>query len=479
MFFPAGHRGLILVPIALLAIAQVDAAVLISGGNNPASHICAILDDHSLKCWGKDAGRNAALGYGYGPPVRRLLTARYPGASTRPHPHSCRWEGDKCRQDTEDACNAAKCGKLHIGTCHCSWQTYGTCTATSTAPHACKSKSVPCLYCEPPQGRTAGEENLVSTCNAKSLYRKNPYSCYAPPQGHVHLGENRTAVAVVTGTKHNSHGFTCAILDNGSVKCWGAASSGYLGYGKEIATNAVTGLPHTQLEYTHACMWNTACRKNAGGQPSCIERCDRPPNATLDLGPGRTAVKITASVGHACVITDVGGLMCWGYNDRGVLGVDPALCTDGISDYCPSPTEVDLGLNRTAVDISTGFRHTCVVVGTGDVLCWGKPVTATGSSGKCCLGYGTNECGITTPPVDRVINLGANRTAIQVSVGDAHTCAVLDTSGHPGSSGVKCWGRDFDGALGYGSKTKRNGFGGNVYVQDLFARSRRHWTGVA
>src|SRR3546814_14114589 len=42
----------------------------------------------------------------------------------------------------------------------------------------------------------------------------------------VELGTSRTAVTIAAGYLH-----TCAILDDGSLKCWGHGSSGQRGYG--------------------------------------------------------------------------------------------------------------------------------------------------------------------------------------------------------------------------------------------------------
>ena len=47
-----------------------------------------------------------------------------------------------------------------------------------------------------------------------------------PSSTAIDLGTGRTAVALSAGWDH-----TCAILDNGSLKCWGSDASGQLGNG--------------------------------------------------------------------------------------------------------------------------------------------------------------------------------------------------------------------------------------------------------
>lgn len=46
---------------------------------------------------------------------------------------------------------------------------------------------------------------------------------------HVDLGANRSATALVAGGD-----FTCALLDDATVKCWGDGSFGQLGQGNTL-----------------------------------------------------------------------------------------------------------------------------------------------------------------------------------------------------------------------------------------------------
>ena len=103
---------------------------------------------------------------------------------------------------------------------------------------------------------------------------------------------------------------TCAILDDGSVACWGRNTNGELGDGTTIDRTA--------------------------------------PTQTDSLGIGRTAVYIASGWDHTCAILDDGSVACWGDNLYGQLG-------DGTVSDRTTPTQTSsLGLGRTAVQISAG-----------------------------------------------------------------------------------------------------------------------------
>jgi hypothetical protein len=225
--------------------------------------------------------------------------------------------------------------------------------------------------------------------------------------GPVELGAGRTATTISAGGYH-----TCAILDDGSVLCWGFGGNGRLGYGN---TNNVGD---TQT-------------------PGSV--------GPVDLG-GHTATAISAGLAHTCAILDDGSVRCWGFNYDGQLGYgntdnvgDGKTNLAGMADKTPASVgPVDLGAGRTAIAISAGDLHTCAILDDGSVRCWGY-----GGNGQ--LGYAnTKNVGDThTPASTGPVDLGPGRTAIAISAGGAHTCARLD-DGH-----VRCWGYGGNGRLGY------------------------------
>ncbi|RYZ34791.1 MAG: RTX toxin, partial [Myxococcaceae bacterium] len=87
-----------------------------------------------------------------------------------------------------------------------------------------------------------------------------------------------------------------------------------------------------------------------------------------------------------------------------------------------------------------GGNHTCALLSTNRLLCWGH--NATGQ-----LGYGdTNPVGISGDPgLKTPVDVG---DVVQVAAGSYSTC-VLFKSG-PLTGGVKCWGNNTSGQLGRG-----------------------------
>jgi len=217
----------------------------------------------------------------------------------------------------------------------------------------------------------------------------------------ISLGLGRTATAVTAGFAH-----TCALLDDGTVRCWGFGGDGRLGYGNQSSVGD-----------------------------------DETPGAVgpVDLGAGRTATAIAAGQSHTCAVLDDGTVRCWGFGNYGELGYGNS--TPIGDDEKPSEVApVRLGAGRTATAITAGYGDTCALLDDGTVRCWGF-----GSTGR--LGYGNTETigDNETPDTAGPVNLGAGHTAKAISAGDNHTCAILD------DDTVRCWGYAGNGRLGYGN----------------------------
>jgi alpha-tubulin suppressor-like RCC1 family protein len=235
--------------------------------------------------------------------------------------------------------------------------------------------------------------------------------------GTIDLGTGRTATQLAMGRRH-----TCAVLDNGDVKCWGRNSSGQLGLG------------------------NTANRGDGPG-----EMGDALP--AIDLGTGVEVVQIASYNDTNCVITTTAQVKCWGSGASGVSGYgSTATRGDGPGEMGDALPFVQLGTGRLAVDITVAFEHACALLDDGSVKCWGDNAFGNlGQGNTADRGDGPGEMGDALPTVP----LGGTKV-LDLDSGARHTCArFVDGT-------VKCWGRNSDGQLGYGDTNNRGDNGGEM-----------------
>lgn len=268
-------------------------------------------------------------------------------------------------------------------------------------------------------------------------------------------GPFRVAVALTAGANH-----VCALLDNGSVMCWGSGGFGRLGYGSfdnvgddetpadvgpvnvggTRVTTIAAGLFHTcaLLSDTSVRCWGFGQEGALGyGNTKAIGDDETPATAgPVNVGGSGVVTALTAGGSQTCAFVPSlpGGVRCWGANDHGQLGTGN---TVRIGDNETPAAAAPMTLGSTPSAISIGRFHACGVFEGRGLRCWGR-----GSSGQ--LGYANvSDVGAGGPVQDAgTVDLGGGAT--MVSSGFLHTCAVLDTGS------VTCWGEGSKGRLGYG-----------------------------
>lgn len=253
-------------------------------------------------------------------------------------------------------------------------------------------------------------------------------------------------VAVTVGAKTVSKisaggSHTCAVLSDGSVKCWGDNYNYYgTGHADSLTPTEISGLSGvTQISSGG----NHTCALIPSGVVSGGVKCWGD-NSEGELGNGTKTSSLTpgfvynlmgvaqisaGSYRHTCVLTSSGGVKCWGGNSLGQLG-------NGTTTDSSTPVDV-LGLTSGVSAISAGWFHTCALTSSGTVKCWGD-----GKYGK--LGNAPTTGGSSTP-----VNVLYLSEVTAISSGADHTCALTS------SGGVKCWGWNAYGQLGNNSTTNR------------------------
>ncbi len=269
-------------------------------------------------------------------------------------------------------------------------------------------------------------------------------------------------VQIVSGNYHH-----CVRYNEGSVKCWGA-NAGQLGLGDAVVRGDTANEGGSQLPFVNLGTGRTAKSIAAGGTHTCAildndtVKCwgtnatgqlglgdvtargtalaqmgDGLP--TINLGTGRTAKKISGGGTHTCAILDNDTLKCWGGNSRGQLGRDNVTLAGSTAGTMGDVLlPINLGAGRTAKEVSAGFDHTCVILDNNNLKCFGRNNRGQlGYDSILILGDAAGEMAALAN-----VNLGAGRTAVAISSGYQATCAILD------NGTAKCWGTGTSGGLG-------------------------------
>lgn len=305
---------------------------------------------------------------------------------------------------------------------------------------------------------TAGCPAGQRACNGKCVPAAAGTDCTLPGGDGGSTAIPVTAIASNAGASH-----TCAVLEGGTVRCWGSHDSGQLGDAAPCSVNQpctsqatpvvvkldepvdaiAVGQSHSCARTMAGAVWCWGSNKQ--GQLG-LGQVDTVAHATPAKVPGLEGVKaVSAGSGSTCAILTDGSLRCWGDNSFGQLGIPANV---GGNNQQPSPVVVP-GVSSVAL-VTGGSRHTCAMETVGNVstlLCSGSnefgqlglPLTETQD---LCAGNGGTQC-------SNGFKQFINATDVKgFSCGTRHTC-VLRQDGS-----VQCSGRAQDGELGIGQLNK-------------------------
>ncbi|POM25845.1 Regulator of chromosome condensation (RCC1) repeat protein [Actinomadura rubteroloni] len=257
------------------------------------------------------------------------------------------------------------------------------------------------------------------------------------PQPNLRAAVNYLRGGVAAGTNH-----TLDVRNDGTVRAWGANSSGQLGNGTTTGsatsvqvsglTNVVrapgsvaAGQNHSLAVRADGTVW--AWGANGSGQ---LGNGSTTASSTPVQVSGLTGVKaVAAGLSFSLALKNDGTVWAWGDNSSGQLG-------NGTTTSASSPVQVS-GITDAAV-IGAGYSHGLAVRADGSVKAWGA-----NSNGQ--LGNGTTTNSGTPVTVSGLS--GVSTWPGSLAGGFAHSLAVL------ADGTVRAWGLNNNGQLGNGTTT--------------------------
>ena len=288
--------------------------------------------------------------------------------------------------------------------------------------------------------------------------------------GHLKVGQ--PVVSITAGKLH-----TCALLADGTLKCWGCGRHGKLGHGhegdsmhpEEAAVVKIGDVPVHSVDAGafHTCAlredgslrcWghNGVGQLGHGYESGKHVGDDEHPDSVGDVPLADKATSVACGGTHTCAIVNNGQVKCWGHNKYGQLGNRGFTTHMGCVDVASKAVPVE-GLNGPVKQLALGMSFSCALLESGDVQCWGNNQNgAIGEPPHDPVQYpGVPEF------VDRAhktVDIGGKVKSIDA--GAYHVCALLD------NSQVRCWGgadsgtveRHQKGQLGYGPRFTRELF---------------------
>jgi cysteine-rich repeat protein len=153
--------------------------------------------------------------------------------------------------------------------------------------------------------------------------------------GPVSIGAPATSIAA--GWEH-----TCVVTDQATVKCWGNGANGRLGYGNtnsigdnelpssvaavnldgDLAVSVSIGLTHScaMIDGGGVRCWGAGDLGQLGLSSTVTIGDNEQPSLVQQINIGYPVLQVDTFYSHTCVIMDINAVRCWGRNVDGQLG---------------------------------------------------------------------------------------------------------------------------------------------------------------
>jgi alpha-tubulin suppressor-like RCC1 family protein len=372
------------------------------------NHTCALMNDHSVECWGSDS--SGQLGDGVNSISTTAIDVNQIGGGV-----TLLGTGER------NTCALASGSVLCWGNNRSGQVSDGT-NVNRPAP-------------TPVAGLSGNVTAIDSGMNQSCAVVDSKVECWSWNNGAASLA---TVIPGGVSSLSVTNLHACAVV-NSAAECWGDNSHGQLGNGATtdsstpvVVSTLSSGVAAVSVGQWFSCALLTnqtvqCWGDNTNGQLGNGATATLPATVPVAVGGGLSGVtSITAGQDHACALTASGALFCWGNNQQGQLGVG-----DQLQRTLPAPVN---GLASGVTQVTAGGYHTCALV-SGGVKCWGFNSFGQLGNGLTTLSKNPVNVSGLTSGVKSVAAGGINYDEEQ-------TCAITS------AQNVKCWGGDEYGQLG-------------------------------
>ncbi len=347
------------------ACTTASCAIAIGAGPN---HTCAVLGDHTLKCWGDNSHGELGTGSVVGTTVTPSVSTKVVAVAGLTDVAAMAGGGEPGAPGTAFTCVMSTTGAVRC------WGSngYGQLGGATDAAVSVTPNAVPLDASASNVDLGSRHGCVVDTTGALRCWGDNTYGVRGNPA--------LSAIALPTdaGASSVSAGFfsTCVATKSGEAVCFGNNGNGQVNpYSAAASTPPsivdagapVSAVSAGQLFVCAAQDASVSCwGTNQMGQLGRSGALALNLPASVQFTAGIAPVSVQAGVNHACAIMADRGVTCWGANGRG-QSADFSGKTQ-----INSPNGV--GGVANVVQLALGYEHSCALLASGEIYCWGSNV---------------------------------------------------------------------------------------------------------
>ncbi len=325
-------------PATVTAAAEAEpglAAIQVAAGHSAA---CALMNDGTARCWGRNNGGE----HGIEPSdIDAATPVAVPGVSDA----TDIWMGGDSGSSGDMMCVRTKAGAIRC------WGGKRNKPAIDGTTWTTAAEDIPGLQGAKDLALGGGTQYAILPDGSVTGWGSSAFNALgdgdssSSDKGLTKIPGVTGATALAAGQNH-----ACALLEDGTVTCWGYVSP-------KQAPKKIEGLSDVVSIGAGSGNSNT-CAVTKDDKVHCWGESQTPRE-----DPGLAGATLVRARNHTCAMSGDGSVRCTGSNDRGQAGIGEFGGSNGKADPV-----LELG---KAVHMDVGMNFACAALEDGNAKCWG------------------------------------------------------------------------------------------------------------